>query len=158
GDVSSVTDYLLDAAGGNVNYGFPISEHQNLNASVGYRNTWLYIGANNISDEIQVFLNEHDNRRMYNELHGQISWRMNSLNRYIFATSGVKHSLELSFAVPKSHLQYYRLHGSAQWLKLLSPDVLFLTRGGVGYGNGYGKDAHLPFFKNFFMGGSRSLR
>ncbi|HRE30668.1 MAG TPA: BamA/TamA family outer membrane protein, partial [Candidatus Berkiella sp.] len=63
-----------------------------------------------------------------------------------------------TFSVPGSHLEYYRLSYSLQKYQSLSRGFIGMTSATIGYGNGYGKTNGLPFYKNYFAGGTRTVR
>lgn len=156
GRISDVADYLIDATGGNVNYAFPIAALDHFHVSTGVRHTKLMTGRQ-VSDQIQEFIDER-NRHDYVELNTTVGWEYNSLNRFLFATKGMRQTFNVMMSFPGSHLQYYRAHYNGYWVKPISADLLWMTRASSGYGDGYGNTQSLPFFKNFFMGGSRTVR
>jgi outer membrane protein insertion porin family len=60
---------------------------------------------------------------------------------------------------PVMDLQYYKIQAQTEFYKPLDNDKKFTLklRGGLGYADDYGGDDY-PFFKNFYMGGVRSVR
>ncbi len=60
--------------------------------------------------------------------------------------------------VPGSDLEYYKIGYKHQIYLPLAKDFTFRLHGEVGYGNGYGKTKSLPFFENYFGGGTGSVR
>jgi outer membrane protein insertion porin family len=83
-----------------------------------------------------------------------------SRDDFFFPTRGSAASATLELAVPGSDFEYYKvnLQGSTYF-----PLSGFLTlKGGLslGYGDGFGdtSDLGLPFFKNYFAGGPRTVR
>lgn len=81
-----------------------------------------------------------------------LAWGYSTLNRPIFATRGQSHRMGLEIALPGSDIEYQRLTYDGQFLKPLNDryGMRFYTR------LGYGRD--LPFYKNFYAGGTGSVR
>lgn len=169
--VSDVSNYSSDAYGANVTYGVPLSMYNRLSFSLGYQNTainaskefdinnpnlGLGMVGNRIPKEIRDFLAKEG--ESYDEFSVSASFMHNSLDRYIFPENGVRHGLSIQATVPGSDLLYYRLTYSAQYYKYISNGFVFTAMGSTGYGDGYGKTDGLPFYKNFYVGGGKSVR
>jgi outer membrane protein insertion porin family len=62
-------------------------------------------------------------------------------------------------SAPVMDLEYYKFQASAEYYKPLDEKRKFTLklRGSLGYADSYG-DEDYPFFKNFYMGGVRSVR
>jgi outer membrane protein insertion porin family len=175
-DLSNTTDissYSTDALGANVTYGIPLSMHNRLSFGAGYQNTYIHangfdphqydvginLPSNRVPVEIRQFL---DGKNDFNEFSINMSLMHNSLDRYIFPQNGFRHGLSIQATVPGSDLQYYKLTYSAQYYKYISHGFIFTAMGSTGYGDGYGhgdgKRDGLPFYKNFYVGGSKTVR
>lgn len=171
-DLANTTDissYSSDAFGANVTYGVPLSLYNRLSFSFGYQNTNIhasnfdpanpYLGintaGNRIPIEIRDFLKDEDT---FDEFSVSLSLMHNTLDRYIFPENGLRHGLSIQATVPGSDLEYYRLTYSAQYYKSISHGFIFTTMGSLGYGNGYNGTEGLPFYKNFYVGGGKSVR
>ncbi len=168
-ETTDISNYSSDALGGNVTYGIPLSLHNRLSFGFGYQNIEINSSGFNFNDayqgvglsgdkiplEIRHFLADGHN---FNEFSLSMSLMHNSLDRYIFPENGLRHGLSLQATVPGSGLQYYRLSYTAQHYKYISNGFIFMMMGSSGYGNGYGKTKDLPFYKNFYVGGAKSVR
>lgn len=166
---TDISNYSSDAFGGNVNYGIPLSIFNRLNVGFGYQNTHIHanrfnpnnpyegmgIAGDKIPVEIRHFL---DGRATFNEFIVTFSLMHNSLDRYIFPQNGLRHGLSLQATLPGSDLQYYRASYSAQYYKAISHGFIFTALGSTGYGDGYDKTESLPFYKNFYLGGGKTVR
>jgi outer membrane protein insertion porin family len=109
-----------------------------------------------VPNEIDQFVKQHDVKS--NEVNLALGWVHNSLDRPMFPEKGISHALGLSMSAPGSHLQYYRLTYNAQWYRAFSKHYIGMLSTSLGYGDGYGKTDSLPFYKNFYGGGARSIR
>ena len=85
-------------------------------------------------------------------------WAYDSRNRSIFADRGMRHSLQLSYAVPGSTVQYASANYEyLQFVPLWRKFTLAVSTE-LGYGKALGNTTALPPFKNFFGGGPDSVR
>lgn len=160
---TSIANYTTDALGGNLHYGIPLTDYQRVTIGIGVNSTKIAVqrvmGIPDVSVvpfEISKFLS--DNGARNNAISLAMGWNYNSLDRYIFPENGWKHSTSATVALPGSDLQYYRLTHNTQMYKSLGHGYIFTFTGVLGYGDGYGKTDGLPFYKNFFAGGSRTVR
>ncbi|MEJ2177741.1 MAG: BamA/TamA family outer membrane protein, partial [Gammaproteobacteria bacterium] len=67
-------------------------------------------------------------------------------------------SLATEITVPGSDFEYYKVNLQGAYYLPLGDTLTFKTGAGIGYGDGYGDTISLPFFKNYFAGGSKSVR
>ncbi len=87
-----------------------------------------------------------------------VSWARDSLDNFLFPTSGSILRLTGEATVPGSELEYYKLTFSAGQFWPVTDALTFKVRGEVGYGSGYGDTRELPFYKNYYAGGSTTVR
>src|SRR5690606_11064608 len=81
-----------------------------------------------------------------------LGWSYNTLNRPVFPTNGMSHRVNAVIALPCSDVEYQKLTYDAQAFLPLPYDFVLRSYGKLGYGN------DLPFYKNFYAGGFRSVR
>jgi outer membrane protein insertion porin family len=153
---AQISNYSTNSFGSNISYGFPLSETTSARFTLGYENTELVLGSTLVSQEILDFVNENGND--YKNYPLTASWQQDSRNRRILASEGSLTTLGLEVPLPGSDLEYYKL--SFRYLRYfpLWKDTTLSTNLVLGYGDGYGNTNRLPPFKNFFAGGSRSVR
>lgn len=152
---SFTSDYQTNSRGGNVSFGYPISNRERLSFTLGISQTDMFEGST-VPAEITSFIDEYgDNFREYS--FGS-SWRWSNLNRGLFPTAGAQQSLSFDLAIPGSDLNYYKLGYKADYYYPLAKDWSLRFRTELGYGDGYGELERLPFFKNFRAGGVGSVR
>ncbi|MBI2790783.1 MAG: outer membrane protein assembly factor BamA [Gammaproteobacteria bacterium] len=155
GKSTSITSYTTDAFGANVSYGLPMSPVDRLTFGYGFQSTELKVG-NSVPLEISNFVNTNGNQS--NEVTLAAGWIHNTFDRYVFPENGLQQAAGFTISVPGSDLQYCRLTYNLQWYRSLGYGFIFTTGGTLGYGTGYEKTESLPFYKNFFAGGSRTVR
>ncbi|WP_281213572.1 outer membrane protein assembly factor BamA [Shewanella insulae] len=160
--------YKNSSYGVALNSGFPINEYNRINGGIGYRH-------NSIS-EISAYeqaLRFYNIYRDANDPNADLSfdnfeltlgWYRSTLNRGTFPTDGSSQRLSGKMTVPGSDLQYFKtdFDTSFYWPINRSHSFVLLTKARLGYGNGYGQfndnDQILPFWENYYSGGSSSLR
>ena len=182
-DNYSVNNYVTDAVGGSVTFGYPLDENQNVSATLNVDQTKVRTGPY-VSTYVRDYLLHHDGK-----VTGQAAWCpsgnidsttgncVGGASTYDSAFEGqyLTYNLNLSWSYdtlnrpifPTSGM-YHRisldsaLPGSDVEYQKLTYDAQaylpiwkdFVLRG---YGKvGYGHD--LPFYKNFFAGGYGSVR
>ncbi|MFT7388084.1 MAG: outer membrane protein insertion porin family [Candidatus Endobugula sp.] len=94
----------------------------------------------------------------FNTLDVKFGWTESTLNRGIFPTNGGSQKLKFDVAVPGSDIEYYRMSYDAQFYRALTKNLTLRLKGKIGYADSYGSIEGLPFFENFFSGGSNSIR
>jgi outer membrane protein insertion porin family len=152
---TDVVDYTTDVKGVSVDYGFPMSEFNTANLSLGYENTSIDT-TDSTPQSIFDFITENDDQFDIFKL--TAGFTHDTRNRAILANRGVLHNISAEFSVPGSGLEYYKLrYRTLKYLPLYG-DFTLLLKGDVGYGDGYGDSHSLPFFENFYTGGPESVR
>ena len=102
----------------------------------------------------------------FNDVTLRINWNRNNLIQPgIFPTGGNSQQVSLEFAVPGSDMSFYRLQMFAETYIPLNNYIPFLSNewklhfdARFGYGDAYGGTEQLPFFRNFYAGGLRTVR
>jgi outer membrane protein insertion porin family len=152
-----LTDFSTNSYGATLGYSIPISTWNFFNFGGGFDHTtlqqpgdgWQSMTVNNFTEE---------NGSAYNTYSINLGLSRDSTNSAYFPTQGETGSIGANIAVPGSTLTYYTLVGSLQWYHALNQYFTLALSGGVSYGNGYGNQDQLPFFRNFYGGGWGSVR
>jgi len=148
--------YFSDTKGAAVTYGFPISESHTLSAGIGYENVNIELPTQNAAKVAQDFIASYgDTNSVFKITTG---WVLDTLDNPLFPDNGTQHRFSLEASIPGSDLEYYRLSWSSLFYKSLTKNFTFKLKGSLDYGAGYGDTAELPFYKNFYAGGSTSVR
>ena len=170
GEDASVVNYDNETIGFDLTSGYPLSE----NVYVSYT---LGVERNKITNRGAVFWQglkwwdaynkQEGNGRQYAEFfnyNATIALSRNNLDKTVFPTSGSRQVLSVFSTIPGSDLQYYKLSAETyHYFPIDSErDFVFAFRAKGAYGNGYGTKDNvkqtLPFFSNFYIGGSEWLR
>jgi outer membrane protein insertion porin family len=136
-------------------YGVPLSEDNRV--FLGFDIERVKISTTTTSSQIsQDFVAQYgDDNFIYK---GTLGWTKDTLDSRIFPTSGLILSLSGEAAIPRSDLQYYKGTAAATGYLPLTEDFTFRAKAEMGYGAGYGDTTELPFYKNFYAGGSTTVR
>ncbi len=152
---ADTADYDTKTVGAGVFWGIPLSEERKL--KVGLNVESIKIATTTTSAQVaQDFVAMEGAKN--NNLIGTLSWSDDSLDSILVPTRGALQRVTLELAVPGSDIQYYKLTYLAGRYWPWSENVSFKLQGEVGYGNGYSGTDVLPFYKNFFAGGSSTVR
>jgi outer membrane protein insertion porin family len=154
--------YNTYSYGGGVNFGIPISEKDSLNFGVTLDFTEL-----ELTDRSPALYKDYCNKATEA---GNVDCTADSVlfdfsivtdtrDNVLVPTEGIKTSYTASISAPILDLQYYKLQAQTEYYKPLDENKKFTLklRGSLGYADEYGGD-QFPFFKNFYMGGVRTVR
>jgi len=112
--------------------------------------------ANGLASTPEGFLDRYGDN--FGSLNFTLGWSKSTLNRGIFPTNGGAQSLSFEVTVPGGDLEFYKLIYRNQFYKSISKNLTFRFKSRFGYAASYGDIDELPFFENFFAGGSNSVR
>jgi outer membrane protein insertion porin family len=102
----------------------------------------------------------------FNDLTLTASWGRNNLRQQgMFARGGDSQNLSVQLALPGSDMSFYRVQFFAEKYIPLNRFIPFFSNAwnlhldmNLGYADAYGSSDRLPFFRNFYAGGLRTVR
>ncbi|PCH57587.1 MAG: outer membrane protein assembly factor BamA [Legionellales bacterium] len=146
---SKVTDYATDTFGSNFTWSLPIAKYTYFRNGFGYDNTKLKFGGS-VAKEVKSFVAKHGKK--YQGFFVTSGLGYSSLNRPLFPTRGQSHNFDVKLMLPGQKLKYYTSTYDMKWFQPLnkSESYIFNISSSLGYGNGYGDNAGMPFFKHFY--------
>ncbi len=147
--------YDVQTTGAGVFYGIPLTELTSLNVGADIEQITIKTGSDT-AQVAQDFVATHGNTN--NLLVGNVGWASDSLDSTLLPTSGVIQRINGEVGVPGSDLEYYKLNYLLGRYWPLGTRSSFRLKGELGYGDGFGSTNELPFFKNYFAGGSSTVR
>jgi len=154
--------YSTYSYGGGVNFGIPLSEKDFLNfgATVDLMELEL-------TDRSPSLYKDYCNKATSS---GNVDCTANSFtfdigittdtrDNVLVPTEGIMTKYTATISAPVMDLQYYKLQAQTEYYKPLDTNKKFTLklRGSLGYSDDYGGEQY-PFFKNFYMGGVRTVR
>ena len=163
-DEEGTADYTTDDTGIGLSFGYPISDESRVSTNFAIQNVTLktaasvpsYIGDFLTSEGISSSSREAD----FVEYKVGAAYSYDTLNKAFLPTAGTRHRVSFDLSIPGSDLEYYTASylGETYVPVLDAEDVSLKFKTRLGYGDGFGDSAGLPFLKNFFAGGIRSVR
>ncbi len=150
-----IAAYNSNTVGAGVVYGIPIGEFRTVNLGLAFESVGL--GVNTTSAMVaQNFVAKYGSDNSV--VKGTLGWERNTLDNPIFPRSGSYQHLQTEVAVPGSELEYYLVTMKAGAYHPLSQRYTLEARAEYDFGGGYGNTHDLPFYKNFYAGGSSTVR
>lgn len=152
---ADISNYSTDSYGASLSYGVPLSEYTNYRWGMKYDSTELTKGidtSQNILDFITANGEINDTFQLFT------GWTFDSRNRRIFATSGSMTNIGAEIAVPGSDIEYYKVDFRHLNYFPLGKSVTLAANLSLGYGDAVKDDSEYPPYKNYFAGGSSSIR
>ena len=152
---ADISNYSTDSYGASLSYGVPLSEYTNYRWGVKYDSTEITTGTTttqNILDFIDANGPINDTYQLFG------SWAYDSRNRRVFATNGSLTSIRGEIAVPGGDLEYYKVDFRHLNYFPFGGDVTLAVNMNLGYGDAFGSVTGYPPYKNYFAGGSSSIR
>lgn len=158
---ADLSRFLLDAYGGSMTIGIPLSEYTGVRLGVGIENSQL-----KRTESSPSWVKDEE----YNFYTLTPSWYRDTRDKAIFPTRGGYSQVSLEVAGPGSGLEYYKFNLNHDQYIDLPGNFVFKARGELGYGESYGDsysyvdsngqrhEFPLPPFRNYYAGGIRSVR
>ncbi|MGO3803752.1 outer membrane protein assembly factor BamA [Psychrobacter sp.] len=162
-DDDNVSNYVTDSLGATLNYSYPVDETKRVSAGLNVDNTTVrggrFLGVSNVQELLDeggtqtnygddgqsaTFKNDYTT---YNLLFG---WDYSTLDRPVFPTEGMSHSIDATIGVGDASYQKLVYSGNVYYPVYKDWVARGYTK--LGYGN------DLPFFENFYAGGYGSVR
>lgn len=151
--LDNVADYKTSTIGAGARFGLPVNERDFISFGLTYEQTSLTTTATSgvQYDFVQEFGEDNDTVRL------DTSWARDTRNSFLFPTKGLFQRAAAEVGTPLGSLQYYKLSFQHQQFFPLSKSFTLMLNAEAGIGDGLsGKP--LPFFKNFYAGGTSSVR
>ncbi len=171
---SSKFDTTTGAIG--LDYGWPLSEFQSVRAGISAQHSDLFTDPNQSAAQSLQWVQNNGNPYTRSSNVGippieytyygtkfdtfpiSLGWGYDSRNRSIFATSGARHILNLSYTVPGSDVEFYAItYDYLQFLPLTRWFTL-MNNFEAGYAEPLGSTTAIPPYRNFYAGGAESVR
>ncbi len=152
----NIANYSTTVANAGMELGIPLNEFDQLRFGLDLRHTRVKTSTNTPKD-ITDYLDANGDKFL--TLAPSVGWTHDTLNRAIFPNSGGQQRLSAMVTLPGvSDLKYYKVSYKQQEYFPLSSDFTFRLLADLGYGNSYGGTNKLPFFENYYGGGTGSVR
>ncbi|MDD5299838.1 MAG: outer membrane protein assembly factor BamA [Gallionella sp.] len=151
----AVSQYSTHTMGGGVRFGVPIAEDESISYGLAVERTQM--GTLPVNSPVQLTRYVNTFGTTTNNLLGTVGWNRDSRDSAIYTTEGTVQRALAEVALPVLDMRYYKLTYQHQLYYPVASDVVLLLNGEGGIAGGYGGKP-LPFFKNFYAGGTGSVR
>lgn len=151
----NIANYSTSVMNGSMDFGIPLNETDQIRFGAEAKDTQLSTTVYS-SQQISSFINTQGNKFL--TLSPTINWTHDTLNRALFANKGGQQRLSGLVTVPGSDLEYFKVGYKHQLYIPIAKDFTFRLLADLAYGHGYGKTKSLPFFENYYGGGTGSVR
>ncbi|ACO75267.1 probable outer membrane protein [Laribacter hongkongensis HLHK9] len=147
--------YQTDTTGAAVRFGFPITEYDTINTSLGVEQVKVKTFAGS-PQRYKDYVNQFGDNNL-NYL-AKVGWGRDTRDSFLWPTKGRVSRINLEVALPGSDIQYGRIVASQQFFWPLSKTFTLALNGEIGAVQSYGSTSSVPFFQNFYLGGIGSVR
>lgn len=151
---ANTSAYITQTLGLNVSYLFPINENNSFSLGGGLERIDLESTPFSVP-EVLSFIDQNPENDLVTFT---TAFAHDTRDSLIYPTQGKNFRLSLEATAPGSDLEYYRVNMDSSIYLPITRRAAFKLGLGIGYGDGYGDTEALPFFKNYFAGGSSSVR
>lgn len=146
--------FVTDTLGLNVRYLFPINESNSFSLGAGLERIDFQRSPFS-SQQVLDFIDANPNNDLFTV---STAFAHDTRDSLLYPTSGNNLRLSVEATVPGSDLEYYRVNLDTSLYYPFTRKSALKLSADIGYGDGYGDTDGLPFFKNYFAGGTRSVR
>jgi outer membrane protein insertion porin family len=153
----SIAAYHTYSTGAGVRFGIPVSEYDSVNLGFTAERTKLQVDPSSPPRYLD-FIAEFGETT--NTFRINTSFARDSRDSLTWPTRGWLNEIGMEVGIPPGDLTYYRITYQSQIFytnERYAPWLTFMLNGELGYAAGY-RGHPLPFFKNFYAGGTGSVR
>lgn len=151
---ANTSSYITQTLGLNLNYVFPINENNSFSIGGGLEKIDLESTIFSVP-EVVDFIDQFPDNDLATL---STAFSHDTRDSLLYPTSGKSLSLSLEASVPGSDLEFYRFNLDSNVYFPFTNRIALKLALGIGYGDGYGDTESLPFFRNYFAGGSSTVR
>ena len=149
------TGYFENSTRGvGVRFGLPVNERDFISLGMSYERNSVSVDPTSPL-QWQQFVTDFGEDNDTLRLDG--SWSRDTRDNFLFTTKGMMQRVSAEIGTPLGSLEYYKLSLQHQQYFPMGRDFSLMLNGELGYGDGL-SDKPLPFFKNFYAGGTSSVR
>lgn len=149
-----IGEYSTSSYGGNVRFGIPTSETNRLNLGLAFENLELQTTENSPDRALEFVARNGASNMTFSFT---ANWSRDTRDSAAYPTNGMLTNIGSEFTIPGSDLDYYKINLSNQLFVPIWRTTAVMWNIDLGWGDSYG-DSDFPFYKNYYAGGSSSVR
>lgn len=149
-----IGQYQTSTLGGQIRFGVPVTDMDTVLFGLGYESTSITT-FDTSPLRIVTYVNTFGTQNT--SILGSVGWARDSRDSAIYPTRGGVQRLNMETGLPGGTLQFYKVGYQNQRYFPLTSDFTIYLAGDVGYAGGL-QGKPLPFFRNYYTGGSNSVR
>lgn len=153
-EAASTSAFVTDTVALNVRYLFPINENNSFSLGAGFERIDFQSSLFS-TQEVIDFIEENPDNDLFTV---NTAFAHDTRDSLLYPTSGNSLRVSLEATVPGSDLEYYQFNVEGDFYYPFTRKAALKLSADLGYGDGYGDTDGLPFFKNYFAGGTTSVR
>lgn len=167
---SGASNFSTETAAISVEYGYPITEFQQLIFGFSWQESnlladtyssaqareWVQRNGSGFAEKLNGGAEIYGTN--FSSFDLVAGWMYDSRNRVLFADRGARHRLVFSTTVPGSDVEYYTVNYTGTQYFPVGKYFTLSVNLDLGYGDSYGDTTAIVPFKNFFAGGPDSVR
>ncbi len=151
---ANTSEFVTESQSVNSRWLFPINENSSFSLGAGFERINLEPTIFSVP-EVLEFIEENPDNDLITL---NAAYAFDTRDSLLYPTSGSNVRLSLDATAPGSDLEFYRLGLEAAYYYPFTRRIALKLSTDLGYGDGFGDTDELPFFRNYFAGGTRSVR
>ena len=151
---ANTSEFITQTLALNARWLFPINENNSFSIGAGLERIDLESTPFSVP-EVLEFIEENPDNDLVTL---SAAYAYDTRDSLLYPTSGSNVRLSLDATAPGSDLEFYRLNLEAAHYYPFTRKIALKLSTDIGFGDGYGDTDELPFFRNYFAGGTRTVR
>ena len=155
-DVTSlaVSNFQSSTSSASVSFGVPLTEYDKISYGLGMEETELSITSSS-PNVYRDFVDLNGPKNTVFPL--TVGWTRDQRDSALYPTTGLVQRFSSEISTPVGDLSYYSASYKAEWFRPLTSDMTLNLSGNIAYADDY-DSKQLPFYKNYYAGGAKSVR
>ena len=151
---ASTSEFITETLSLNARWLFPINEHNSFSLGAGLERIDLESTVFSVPEVVE-FIDENPENDLVTLT---AAYAYDTRDSLLYTTSGSSFRATLDATAPGSDLEFYRVNIEAAHYYPFTRKIALKLSTDIGFGDGFGDTEELPFFRNYFAGGTRSVR
>ncbi len=151
---ANTSEFITETLALNTRWLFPINENNSFSLGAGFERIDLQSTPFSVPEVVE-FIDANPNNDL---LTLSAAYAYDTRDSLLYPTAGANVRLSLDATAPGSDLEFYRLNLETAYYYPFTRKIALKLSADLGFGDGFGDTEALPFFRNYFAGGTRTVR